>query len=178
MGNFWSWTWTLTFQLIWASLQSCAINRWAYIALKNIDLLKKKNVSYEENQGKRKDLRQECCFLRGLKPSTLFPIVLLANVTMKRVFLSIFPSGCLSALFLLCRLFLCWLPRLSILEITSRPIGQAENCCFICLVSQLFRHLQFLSITQFYWNLLLWSASQNKDFTKKIINCCLILFAW
>lgn len=112
-------------------------------------------------------MRQECCFLRGLKPSTLFSIVLLASVTIKRVFLCIFPSGCFSALFLLCRLFLCWLPRLSIFESTSRPIGQAENCCFICLVSQLFRHLQFLSITRFYWNLLLWSASQNKDFAKK-----------
>lgn len=166
MGNFWSWTWTLTFQLIGASLQSSAINRWAYMALKKYRLTPK-NVSYEENQGKRKDLRQECCSLRGLKPSTLFSIVLLAHVTIKRVFLSIFPSGCFSALFLLCRLFLCWLPRLSIFEITSSPIGEAENCCFICLVSQLFRHLQFLSITHFYWNLLLWSASQNKDFTKK-----------
>lgn len=113
--------------------------------------------------GERKDLRHEWYFLSSLKPSSLLSL----PMSLWRVFLTIFPSGCFSALLLLCRLFLCWLPWLSIFQIISRPIGQAENCCFICLVSQLFRHLQFLSITHFYWNLLLWSASQNKDFTKK-----------
>lgn len=142
--------------------------------LKKKDRLTWKNMFLMKKTGGRKDLRHEWYFLSSLNPSSLFSL----PMSLRRVFLTIFPPGCFSALLLLCGLFLCWLPRLSIFQITSRPIGQAENCCFICLVSQLFRHLQFLSITHFYWNLLLWSASQNKDFTKKIINCWLILFAW
>lgn len=88
-------------------------------------------------------------------------------VTNKRVLSLISVPPITSAIALLAKLFFCWLPKLSILEVACRSTGQSENCCFICLVSQLFRHLKYLAIIQSCWDLLLWSASQNKEFTKK-----------
>lgn len=128
--------------------------------------------------GQRAHCRQECCLLRARKPSLSFSDVLFANVAGRRGVSRTSSLPLAPVLSALCKFFPCWLRGLSIGEIPSGPAGWSESCSLIWLVSQLLRHLKFLSITRFYWNLLLRSASQNRDFTKKIINSWLILFAW